>query len=92
MVLLHLKDILTFVCLNKLVIFLTKGVENVNTAHLVLLVFVVGGGGFMEHESFCHMLCFSRESWYGVILFLYAICVAILLLVAVCRVGGRACV
>jgi hypothetical protein len=35
MVLVRLKETLTFVCLNRLVIFIIKGVEKVKTDHLV---------------------------------------------------------
>jgi hypothetical protein len=33
-----------------------------------------GGGGLLEHESFCRMLHFNRESWHGGMLFVYATC------------------
>jgi len=55
-VLLHLYLILTFVCLNKLVIFRLCGEEKVKVAHFVLFsVFLVGGGVVI----LCCIRCFS---------------------------------
>jgi len=55
-VLWHLKPILTFVCLNKLVIFHTCGEEKVKCAHFVLFSeFAVGGG----LAILCCICCFS---------------------------------
>ena len=55
-VLLHLYLILTFVFLNKLVIFRLGGEEKVKVAHFVLFsVFLVGGGVVI----LCCICCFS---------------------------------
>ena len=55
-VLWHLKPILTFVCLNRLVIFHTWGEEKVKVAHFVLFSEFAVGGGF---AILCCICCFS---------------------------------
>jgi len=59
-VLRHLKPILTFVCLNKLVIFRTCGEEKVKVAHCVLFSEFAVGVALLFCVVFAVLVCVVR--------------------------------